>query len=190
MTIKPIETAYAGHRFRSRLEARWAVFFDALGFSWEYEPEGFTLHDGTRYLPDFYLPRTGTWVEVKGRMAAADLDKCIAALDWHPLPGCEGQAGTPRGLLLLGPIPKDADRCTRVEHTIIGHSDGPVLHWSHFEGDQLVVENQFAYGSDALTPEEVLIRPATWNAEIDNQFARAAYIAARGARFEHGERGR
>ena len=30
-TAKAIETRYAGHRFRSRLEARWAVFFDALG---------------------------------------------------------------------------------------------------------------------------------------------------------------
>lgn len=38
--IKPIETRYAGCRFRSRLEARWAVFFDALKIEWEYEPEG------------------------------------------------------------------------------------------------------------------------------------------------------
>jgi hypothetical protein len=29
MTIQAIETVYRGHRFRSRLEARWAVFFDA-----------------------------------------------------------------------------------------------------------------------------------------------------------------
>jgi hypothetical protein len=28
--IKAIETSYKGYRFRSRLEARWAVFFDAL----------------------------------------------------------------------------------------------------------------------------------------------------------------
>ena len=28
--IKAIETVYNGYRFRSRLEARWAVFFDAL----------------------------------------------------------------------------------------------------------------------------------------------------------------
>lgn len=28
-TIKPIETRYKGCRFRSRPEARWAVFFDA-----------------------------------------------------------------------------------------------------------------------------------------------------------------
>jgi hypothetical protein len=41
--VKAIETRYAGCRFRSRLEARWAVFFDALGVKWEYEREGFDL---------------------------------------------------------------------------------------------------------------------------------------------------
>ena len=42
-TIKAIETRYAGYRFRSRLEARWAVFFDTLGLKWQYEPEGYEL---------------------------------------------------------------------------------------------------------------------------------------------------
>ena len=41
--MKPIETEYAGCRFRSRLEARWAVFFDALGVRWEHEPQGFDI---------------------------------------------------------------------------------------------------------------------------------------------------
>lgn len=31
--IKAIETEYDGHRFRSRLEARWAVFFNAVGLT-------------------------------------------------------------------------------------------------------------------------------------------------------------
>ena len=53
--IKAIETEYDGHRFRSRLEARWAVFFNAIGLAYEYEIEGFEM-DGTRYLPDFYIP--------------------------------------------------------------------------------------------------------------------------------------
>ena len=56
MTIKPIETNYNGYRFRSRTEARWAVFFDALAVRYEYEPQGYRLHDGTPYLPDFWLP--------------------------------------------------------------------------------------------------------------------------------------
>ncbi len=41
--MRPIETKYKGCRFRSRLEARWAVFFDALGLEWWYEPEGFIM---------------------------------------------------------------------------------------------------------------------------------------------------
>lgn len=53
MMIKAIETKYKGYRFRSRLEARWAVFFDACGYNWEYESEGYALPCGTYYLPDF-----------------------------------------------------------------------------------------------------------------------------------------
>lgn len=64
--LKPIETIYRGYRFRSRLEARWAVFFDAMGIEWRYEEQGFELSDGSRYLPDFYLPESNTFFEVKG----------------------------------------------------------------------------------------------------------------------------
>ena len=63
--IKPIETIYHSCRFRSRLEARWAVFFDSLGIKWEYEKEGYDI-GGMRYLPDFYLPHLECFFEVKG----------------------------------------------------------------------------------------------------------------------------
>lgn len=63
--VKAIETKYGGCRFRSRTEARWAVFFDALGLKWEYEKEGFELPSGW-YLPDFWIPEWRAWVEVKG----------------------------------------------------------------------------------------------------------------------------
>jgi hypothetical protein len=63
--LKPIETIYNGYRFRSRLEARWAVFFDALGIEYEYEPEGFDLGDGSYYLPDFYLSKFDLYIEIK-----------------------------------------------------------------------------------------------------------------------------
>lgn len=66
MTIKPIETVYQGYRFRSRLEARYAVFFDTLGIQWEYEKEGYDL-DGVWYLPDFWLPDLQRWIEIKGQ---------------------------------------------------------------------------------------------------------------------------
>lgn len=45
-----IPTTYHGTRFRSRLEARWAAFFDLIGWSWVYEP--FDL-DG--WIPDFAI---------------------------------------------------------------------------------------------------------------------------------------
>jgi hypothetical protein len=70
--IAAIETQYKGYRFRSRLEARWAVFFDALGIRWEYELEGFDLPDAGRYLPDFYLPGSGVFFEVKGEKPTDD----------------------------------------------------------------------------------------------------------------------
>ena len=64
--MKAIETEYNGYKFRSRLEARWAVFFDTMGIKYEYEPEGYESEDGTRYLPDFYFSELGFYAEVKG----------------------------------------------------------------------------------------------------------------------------
>ncbi len=42
--MKAIETEYNG--FRSRQEARWAVFFNSMGVPWEYEKEGYELSSG------------------------------------------------------------------------------------------------------------------------------------------------
>lgn len=63
--MKSIQTRYAGCHFRSRTEARWAVFFDHLGIEWRYELEGWEF-GGVRYLPDFWLPEQQCWMEVKG----------------------------------------------------------------------------------------------------------------------------
>lgn len=59
--MKAIETEYNGFKFRSRLEARWAVFLDCVGIKWTYEPEGYVLNSGGYYLPDFFLPETKIW---------------------------------------------------------------------------------------------------------------------------------
>lgn len=83
-TIKAIETHYNGYRFRSRLEARWAVFFDSLGVKYEYEKEGYDLDEAGWYLPDFWLSNVrfrfgdvGFWFEVKGsEPTSEELDKC------------------------------------------------------------------------------------------------------------------
>ena len=95
--IKAIPTMYGGILFRSRLEARLAVLFDACGVDWEYEPEGFDLGDGIWYLPDFLLHNvliqcgghydedgekwvadfvvSDLYVEAKGKMTQADAEK-------------------------------------------------------------------------------------------------------------------
>lgn len=63
--MTPLETTWRGWRFRSRTEARWAVLLHTAGIPFEYEPEGFALPSGW-YLPDFWLPDRGFWMEVKG----------------------------------------------------------------------------------------------------------------------------
>jgi hypothetical protein len=49
-----IPTTYRGARFRSRLEARWAAFFDLVEWSWVYEP-----FDADGWIPDFLI--RGPW---------------------------------------------------------------------------------------------------------------------------------
>ena len=56
--MKSIDTFYNGNFYRSRLEARWAYFFDLCGVKYLYEPEGFKNGNNEMYLPDFYLPET------------------------------------------------------------------------------------------------------------------------------------
>ncbi|MFG3199875.1 hypothetical protein ACGFYT_27520 [Streptomyces sp. NPDC048208] len=81
--IEAIPTEYSGTTFRSRLEADWACTLDTQNILWEYEPEQITLPSGARYLPDFWLPEIGTWLEVKGpatprREKAVELGKARA----------------------------------------------------------------------------------------------------------------
>lgn len=63
--IKAIETSYGGYKFRSMLEARWAVAFDLLGVRYRYEDQGYDVN-GKWYLPDFVLPSLNAIIEVKG----------------------------------------------------------------------------------------------------------------------------
>jgi len=49
--VQAMETHYKGFRFRSRLEARWAMFFDMTGVKWTFEPQPVTVF-GEPYLPD------------------------------------------------------------------------------------------------------------------------------------------
>ena len=67
MEIESVETLYNNIMFRSRLEARWAIFWDNLKVSYEYEPKKFDFGE-MRYIPDFWLPEQQKWVEIKGQM--------------------------------------------------------------------------------------------------------------------------
>lgn len=58
--FKAIVTAYRGYQFRSRLEAKWAVFFDLCGWKWSYEP-----FDLNGWIPDFAIGEWPTLVEIK-----------------------------------------------------------------------------------------------------------------------------
>lgn len=71
MTKRPtgIETVYRGIRFRSRAEARWAAFFELLGWRWQYEPV-----DLAGYIPDFVIDfGRPVLFEVKGGIMPADI---------------------------------------------------------------------------------------------------------------------
>lgn len=56
---------FGGYLMRSHSETRWAGMMDALRITWLYEPELINTRHGA-YLPDFYLPHAGIFVEVKG----------------------------------------------------------------------------------------------------------------------------
>jgi hypothetical protein len=84
MGIKAIETVYKGYRMRSRLEARWAVFFDSLGIEWEYEAEGYEM-DKEKYLPDFWLPEHNMFIEIKPKIPEGrEFDKLKAFSEESP----------------------------------------------------------------------------------------------------------
>lgn len=174
--IKAIETRYGGCRFRSRLEARWAVFFDALQIEWQYEPQGFNF-DGDCYLPDFYLSQNGLYVEVKG-----STDALSAASP--TLRKFASSMGAP--LLILCDVPKVTIQTESLPHhcCLVGSSvygcflcqtAPPHLKWMFHVGTEVTSGHVFT---------------TAWSYGV--RLCRAgvsAYEAARSARFEHGESG-
>lgn len=104
MSLRAIPSFYNGFWFRSRKEARWAVFWDALGVKYFYEDEAYDL-DGLRYLPDFWLPEYGHFVEVKGSPPSGiELQKArrLAQLSEKPVLLLHGQVGPEvKGLAFL-----------------------------------------------------------------------------------------
>jgi len=160
--VKNIQTRYKGYHFRSRLEARWAVYFDAIGWKWLYEPEGFDLGDGDFYLPDFYLPECGLWVEVKaGKPDEAELRKAAKL----------AAQGTDAVVFAVG-LP-DAHELSEGLGGFSGAEEG--------YKDNLASLDSYCFSKWGR---------AGWilyNTPVDADFEACA--AARSARFEHGECG-
>lgn len=166
--IKAIETRYKGYHFRSRLEARWAVFFDALGIEWQYEPEGFELPSG-KYLPDFFLPlRLGHW-------RYAD----------HQAPGY--------WIEIKGERPTDLDRVLLEELAVHTGHNAQMLVGS--VGDEEIISAPREGGFSELGIAGRFHWLAAWtdcrpmSADLSAAEYRRCVAAARSARFEHGQSG-
>jgi hypothetical protein len=178
--VRAIETEWHGCRFRSRLEARWAVYFEALLIDWEYEPEGFVLDDGTYYLPDFLLHgldgkgRGGPdlYVEVKGRMSERDYRK-VKEFAKH------------EQIYIVGDIPYCGDGRQWYEYMSERAYEWPYpYNLETVDGDPfggyLGVDNE---GRPTLFGDD-----SNYLRDAHEWAMNAAIDAAKQARFEHGER--
>lgn len=191
--IKAIPTEYKGYRFRSRLEARWAIFFDACGVEWEYEPEGFDLGDGLYYLPDFLLHgvdgRDGgdLYVEVKGQMTDEDAEKIVRfAKMGMDDPNVYGKSKT--AILVVGHIP-NGETANDITNAISlaayrakpGHPYE--FNFETIDGDQFGAHP----GINKNGRFELFGDDSSYLADMDSVETERAYRLARQARFEHGE---
>lgn len=174
--IAPIETIYKGYRFRSRLEARWAVFFDALGVKYEYEKEGFDI-DGTWYLPDFYLPEMDIFVEIK-----PDLQSYSSLLQ-----SLADQ--TNKTVLNVCGVPYYG------EYEIISYSPGDDEIFScvfaedrRNEGFYWIINSDYTTGRMISKIKEQYQDHERYPMK-DTDNLKQAYLKARQARFEYGEKG-
>ena len=91
-----IQTRYRGYKFRSRLEAKWCVLFEALGLEYEYEPEGYRVV-GESYLPDFRVLSWDAWIECKPK---ADHDNAMTHL--HKLSRVASITNTQHAIVVFG----------------------------------------------------------------------------------------
>lgn len=182
--MKAIETEYKGIKFRSKLEAQWAVFFDECNVDWEYEPQGFDLGDGVWYLPDFVLHNVGNcegadengdlWIEVKGRMTPQDAKKINY---WTKK----------KGILVLGRLPfvnknNEIDIFSFID---IANSSGGEYWWMFYNFSTLI-SNQWgaAPGLDE-NGRFMLIEYEHGGDGEDWDLTSEAYYTARNYRFDH-----
>ena len=195
--IKAIETYYNGYRFRSRLEARWAVFFDAMGIRYEYEHEGFERHlnhiePPVRYLPDFWFPEYELFGEVKGvscrgQIPREDAEKMSWMIDFN--------GPCSNGIVLLGNIPNPNGAVTM--EWAIWRWSGESLEYGYTIGDWPCMvcfegighesaPHSFKESDDLVLTSALYFQDADGNTIHDRPVERAL-AKARQARFEHGE---
>ena len=71
MIYNALEIEYKGCKFRSRLEAQWAVFFETMEFVWEYIKPRY-IEAKSIYLPDFYLAEKNTWIQISNKTPSVE----------------------------------------------------------------------------------------------------------------------
>lgn len=184
MVIQAIETVYKGFRFRSRLEARWAVFMDALGIRWEYENEGFNLVQG-KYLPDFWLPDAECFLEIKPNreLAAGELNRIMELATSKKVVVCSGQPWANEytakiydlGTAALGQAPCD------VIWGVCAYCHGPYLIPRNYDFSGWSVTSLGGRWSCPCFKQNTSVD------QLSGERLTAAFGAARQARFEHGE---
>jgi hypothetical protein len=188
MALKAIDTSYKGYLFRSRLEARWAVFLDAVGVKWEYEKQGYDLGKAGFYLPDFWLPKNGCWLEVKPNRNRESYLKPFALSEESSksvivvsgAPGPVGGSDSP-GIALIA--------------LWIDDSGGAVvdMHGGFYKVENGVLFFGYGAGRKDLYPTSWRrnawrkIRWANPEAPWESSQVKKALNAARSSRFEHGQ---
>ena len=201
--IKAIETTYKGYRFRSRTEARWAVFFDALGIRWEYEKEGFDLGEAGWYLPDFWLPDMGMWIEIKGENPTPQERTKARALCEMTHTSVGVLSGAPwfnifRALYQWFPSYEpdtfEYEEFGGGEHVddLSDWIDDPTYDYEKQDGNGCYYQGWLTWGVVLLEKNRWSLGIITLIERDDVVLAHAishAYNAARSARFEHGESG-
>jgi hypothetical protein len=133
--FNPIQTRYSEHLFRSRLEARWAVFFNHLSIKWKYEWEGYSF-DNYTYLPDFYFTDFDYYAEVK-----PDNKERVDFFRWRSFVTC-----SKKSLLMLYGLP-NASPTILINEPEHGGVCDTVVPFANF------VREKFGlfYGSDTVT---------------------------------------
>lgn len=195
--VVPIETRYNGYQFRSRLEARWAVFFGAADIPYSYEPEGFDLGPPVGfYLPDFFLPMQDIYCEIK----PAFRDE-TGAIEWPDIPALtvrvdryecrapfEDKVG--KRLVVICGEPGDPTDCQGMRGPYSGFIPCDCDYWwcecsgcgaldIQFEGR--AARNRHRPSCPCLSD------PGDKGYWSNSPWLLAAYARARSARFEHGE---